>query len=69
MANSIEWNHTGDYLVSVSKDQTTRVITLNKQARIYREISRAQIHGYDINAVSVIKVKDNTIDVIICGAE
>ena len=33
------------------------------------KISRAQIHGYDINAVSVVKVKENTIDVIACGAD
>jgi hypothetical protein len=35
----------------------------------YHEISRAQIHGYDINTVTVIKVKDNTVDVIACGAD
>ena len=29
-ATGIEWNHTGDFLVTVSKDQTTRVITRNK---------------------------------------
>ena len=66
---SIEWNHSGDFLVSVSKDQTTRVIAKNKEKNMYNEISRAQIHGYDINSVSVIKVKNNTIDLIICGAD
>lgn len=64
----IEWNHTGDFLVSVSKDQTTRVLA-RKHGGNYYEISRAQVHGYDINAVTVIKVRDNTLDVIVCGAD
>ena len=28
--NDIDWNHTGNFLVSVSMDQTTRVISHNK---------------------------------------
>lgn len=65
----LEWNHSGDFLVSASKDQTTRVIALNSDTKTYHEISRAQIHGYDINAVTVIKVKDSVIDLIACGAD
>lgn len=68
-AKSIEWNHSGDFLVSVSKDQTTRVIANNLQDNKFHEISRAQIHGYDINAVTVLKVKQNTLDLIVCGAD
>jgi elongator complex protein 2 len=67
--NDIEWNHTGDFLVSISKDQTTRVIAKNKKSEQFNELSRAQIHGYDINAVTTIKVKDNTLDLIVCGAD
>ena len=66
---SIDWNHTFSYLASVSKDQTTRVLAKNEDSKKYAEISRAQIHGYDIHACSVIKVKDNTVDVIACGAD
>ena len=55
--------------MSVSKDQTTRVIAKNAKNSLYHEISRAQIHGYDINAVATAKVKENTLDVIICGAD
>ena len=65
----LEWNHSGDFLVSASKDQTTRVIALNAETKTYHEISRAQIHGYDINAVTVVKVKDSVIDLIACGAD
>jgi elongator complex protein 2 len=56
-------------LVSASKDQTTRAIARNAQSGRYHEVSRAQIHGYDINAVTVLKVKDNILDVIACGAD
>lgn len=65
----IDWNHTADFLVSVSKDQTTRIISKSVNDNLYHEISRAQIHGYDINAVSVLKVSDGLIDVIACGAD
>lgn len=67
--SDIEWNYSGDYLVSVSKDQTTRVISQNLKTNRFNEISRAQIHGYDINAITLLKVKENTIDVIACGAD
>ena len=63
----LDWNHTGDFLVSVSKDQTTRVLAQNDNK--YHEISRAQIHGYDISAVATLKLKEGLIDLIICGAE
>lgn len=65
----IEWSTGGDFLVSVSKDQTTRVLAQHHSSRQFHEISRAQIHGYDINAVSVIKVKEGVVDVIACGAD
>lgn len=65
----IDWNHTGDFLVSVSMDQTTRIISYNDALKNYHEISRAQIHGYDINAVSAVKVGDGVVDVIACGAD
>ena len=65
----IQWNHSGDFLVSVSKDQTTRIVSQNKQDKQFHEISRAQIHGYDINAVETVKVKEGVVDVIACGAD
>ena len=63
----MDWSHTGDFLVSISKDQTTRVLA--QKANNYHEISRAQIHGYDISAVATLKLKEDLIDLIICGAE
>ncbi len=50
----IDWDHTGSFLVSVSKDQTTRILSRNRVDGQYHEISRAQVHGYDINSVSLV---------------
>ena len=65
----IAWNYSGDFLVSVSKDQTTRVLAQNIETKKYHEISRAQVHGYDINTVCLLKTKDETFDLIACGAD
>ena len=65
----ISWNYSGDFLVSVSKDQTTRVLAQNVKTQNYHEISRAQIHGYDINTVCLLKTKDQVFDIIACGAD
>ena len=66
---ALQWNNTGHFLVSASKDQTTRVIARHAETGLYHEVSRAQIHGYDINAVTVLKVKEGILDVIACGAD
>lgn len=65
----IEWSRDGSFLVSTSKDQTTRVITKNHLTNTYHEVSRAQIHGYEINCLTLIKLKDNIVDLIACGAD
>lgn len=55
--------------MSVSKDQTTRVLAQNIKSGKYHEISRAQIHGYDINTLCLLKTKDQTFDILACGAD
>merc|ERR1711957_726702 len=79
----LSWNSDGNFLVSCSKDQTTRCYSDVKfekehnpnQQNGYYETSRAQIHGYDINTVGCRKTtfqKDDLrkpCDVIICGAD
>lgn len=48
-------------LVSCSADQTTRIQTLCKSSsdgvseQSYYEISRPQVHGYDINCIALLK--------------
>lgn len=65
----LAWNHTGDFLVSCSKDQTTRVYCEHHESHNYNEISRAQIHGYDINTVALVPVGEKMVDLIACGAD
>ncbi|GMF19782.1 unnamed protein product [Phytophthora lilii] len=47
----LSWSPRGDYLMSVSLDQTSRVLAPSQRQESSRwfEISRAQVHGYDIN--------------------
>ncbi|KPM34674.1 Elongator complex protein 2 [Neonectria ditissima] len=49
----ISWAKNGDYLMSTSSDQTTRLHTRWKgpEAETWHEMSRPQIHGYDLNCI------------------
>jgi len=52
----ITWSKNGDYLLSTSSDQTTRLHALWKRDGIssWHEISRPQIHGYDLNCIDSV---------------
>jgi len=52
--NSICWSPRGEYVLSTSSDQTTRLHAEWRRngRRTWREFSRCQIHGYDCNVVS-----------------
>ncbi|TYZ57541.1 hypothetical protein PybrP1_005413 [[Pythium] brassicae (nom. inval.)] len=45
----LSWSPGGDYVLSVSLDQTARVVAPAQQGQSWHEISRAQVHGYDLN--------------------
>ncbi|KAM7218230.1 Elongator complex protein 2 [Rhypophila decipiens] len=53
----ISWSRDGSYLLSTSSDQTTRLHaqwdskTNNKGYKTWHEMSRPQIHGYDLNCI------------------
>lgn len=49
----ISWSKNGDYLLSSSSDQTTRLHTkwTASGAGTWHEMSRPQIHGYDLNCI------------------
>ncbi|KND93441.1 Elongator complex protein 2, partial [Tolypocladium ophioglossoides CBS 100239] len=49
----ISWSKSGDYLLSTSSDQTTRLHTMwtASGANTWHEMSRPQIHGYDLNCI------------------
>lgn len=49
----ISWSNNGEYLLSTSLDQTTRLHTkwTASGANTWHEMSRPQIHGYDLNCI------------------
>lgn len=49
----ISWSKRGDYLLSTSSDQTSRLHTrwTASSAGTWHEMSRPQIHGYDLNCI------------------
>ncbi|KAL5828211.1 hypothetical protein ACOSQ4_020008 [Xanthoceras sorbifolium] len=61
----IAWARSGDYVLSVSHDQTTRVfapwqnITSLMGGDSWHEVARPQVHGHDINCVTIIQGKGN----------
>lgn len=53
--NDISWEPVfGRYLVSVSEDQTTRLFGKWKKNKLWHEIARPQIHGYDMQCLALI---------------
>lgn len=50
----LDWDpNSKSCLVSCSADQTTRLVV--KHSSTYQEISRPQVHGYDMNCLSLLK--------------
>ncbi|KAL7816425.1 WD40-repeat-containing domain protein [Trichoderma aethiopicum] len=47
----ISWSKDGSFLLSTSSDQTTRLHMKWKSAGTWHEMSRPQIHGYDLNCI------------------
>lgn len=72
----LSWSPKGDYLASVSLDQTTRILApLNvvegedKCTQKWYEISRAQVHGYDINCGCFVLGVRPANDLFVSGAD
>ncbi|KAF6137362.1 hypothetical protein GIB67_036399 [Kingdonia uniflora] len=55
------WARSGEYILSVSHDQTTRIFApwKNEDGSSWHEIARPQVHGHDINCATMIQGKGN----------
>ena len=53
----LQWDPTGKYLLTTSLDQTSRIFSTFKtdSQTTWHEISRSQIHGYDLHSCAFIK--------------
>ncbi|GLT91872.1 hypothetical protein SLE2022_097350 [Rubroshorea leprosula] len=65
VVTDIAWARSGEYMLSVSHDQTTRIFapwkyqTSDSDGESWHEIARPQVHGHDINCVTIIRGKGN----------
>ncbi|XP_054712715.1 elongator complex protein 2-like [Uloborus diversus] len=52
----IDWDTDGEYLLSCSLDQTTRLHApfVSQNAKKWYEVARPQVHGYDMTCLSVL---------------
>ena len=64
----VVWSSKGDFLASCSTDQTTRVYCPNPKS-IWKELSRAQIHGYNLNSITMLSMGEEYCDLLVCGAD
>ncbi|PIA63732.1 hypothetical protein AQUCO_00201226v1 [Aquilegia coerulea] len=61
----IAWSRSGDFMLSVSHDQTTRIYApwkeevCSEDGYTWHEIARPQVHGHDFNCVAIIQGKGN----------
>lgn len=79
--SDIDWCKGSQFVVSTSHDQTSRIYTWWNNAvagsQTWHEVSRAQVHGYDINAIKFLsidhkKASDDTrnlCSLLVCGAD
>jgi elongator complex protein 2 len=81
--SDLSWGNNSDFIVSTSLDQTSRIYApwnnpLLRGGQSWHEVSRAQVHGYDINAIKFLSMaskkteKDdnrNLCSLLVCGAD
>ncbi|DAZ98699.1 TPA: hypothetical protein N0F65_006731 [Lagenidium giganteum] len=68
----VSWSPNGDYLLSVSLDQTARILApAGNRATSWHEVSRSQVHGYDINCACFLRASTDPRynDRYVCGAD
>ncbi|PRP86468.1 elongator complex protein 2 [Planoprotostelium fungivorum] len=62
----MDWDSEGDYLLSVSEDQTARCFSEWREKGTWHEIARPAVHGHDFNCISFLNGRDHS---FVAGAE
>lgn len=62
----LSWDSTGSYFMTVSLDQTVRLFSYYDTTKTWHEIARPQVHGYDINCMTVLNKTEHK---IVSGAD
>ena len=70
----LDWSSRGEFIVSCSQDQTSRLFAQHALTRAWSEFARPQVHGYDFNSVKLLRVPDSAqqrefCDVIVSAAD
>ncbi|ORY85554.1 WD40-repeat-containing domain protein, partial [Protomyces lactucae-debilis] len=61
---SLSWSPGGEYLLTTSLDQTTRLWACNAETKAWQEFARPQIHGFDLQMIHALSA-----DKFLSGAE
>ena len=80
--SDLSWGNKAEFIVSTSLDQTSRIycpwLNPSIDSQTWHEVSRAQIHGYDINAIKFLSMQPkqlgtddsrNLCSLLVCGAD
>lgn len=59
IVTDIVWDLDGKYLLSTSKDQTTRIYSRSLKSGRWHEIGRPQVHGYDLYSIAILNSKNS----------
>lgn len=64
--SDLDWDHSKKFIVTCSHDQTARIFTEWANNHTWHEVSRPQIHGYDINSLSCLTRNLSTDENLVC---
>lgn len=69
--SDLDWDPSKSFVISTSRDQTTRIYSNWKFNDSWHEINRPQIHGYDIHTICALTESrdNNVVCKIVVGAD
>ena len=69
--SDLDWDPSESFVITTSKDQTSRIFANWKSNDSWHEINRPQIHGYDLHTICSLPQNrnDNVVCRIVSGAD